>query len=645
MWVFCIEGLIVQKYNRLPRARLQLTVGKPPPVDLQLLLFPQASHVFLTINCIERPSGLDFYIKKGYLRIKLERPSHNKTGGILMFLDYNMNQLVLPMDLSLQLQKNDVAFAVNDLVESIPEEAFEAFYKSQGRPSYHPKMMMKVILCAYTQSTFSGRKIEALLQDSIRMMWLAQGHAPTYRTINRFRVHPDVEELLRQCFVQFRSRLVQEEAIDNEAIFIDGTKIEANANKFTFVWKKSVQRYHHDIVTKSNAIYDELIEQEIIPAIELEDQEALTDDELNKVHEELDQTVQDYDKQIEENDDAKERKRLRSERKKPKEKRKKFQDFIERKARYEKDLAILGDRNSYSKTDHDATFMRMKDDYMKNGQLKAGYNLQIATEGQYTLAYDIYPNPTDTRTLIPFLDTIERRYFSLPDYIVGDAGYGSEQNYEDIFLNRLSSTPLITYSMYRKEKKRSFKTDRYHVMNWNYNQDQDYFLCPNGKKVTFRYVSKRTDRAGFERTFKVYESEDCTGCPLRASCTKAKEGKNRKVYYNEKWELQKEHIRQLLSEEETGAIYGRRKVDVEPVFGFLKANLHFTRMSVRGKDKVKKEMGFALMAVNLRKYTALYCFLYLYQQTKRFRLSIYDNRKRILIIQGFLSQPLLLYFQ
>src|SRR5699024_11437195 len=111
----------------------------------------------------------------------------------------------------------------------------------------------------------------------------------------------------------------------------------------------------------------------------------------------------------------------------------------------------FGDRNSYSKTDHDATFMRMKDDYMRNGQLKPAYNVQLATEGQYALAYDIYPNPTDTRTLIPFLNEIEKGFFRLPNYIVGDAGYGSEQNYIDIIENR-HRIPLITYDLYRKEK-------------------------------------------------------------------------------------------------------------------------------------------------------------------------------------------------
>ena len=521
-----------------------------------------------------------------------------------MFKHYTMNQVVLPLDLEIKLQENDIAYAVNDVVESIPDEAFIKFLRATGCPAYHPRMMMKVILCAYTQSVFSGRKIEGLLKDSVRMMWLAQGYEPSYRTINRFRVHPEVKELLRQCFVQFRCQLVQEKLIDEEAIFIDGTKIEANANKFTFVWRKSIEKYSANLVEKSNQVYDELLEKEVIPEIERESLDELSTEELEKIVEKLDDKVEKYDKKIEESEDVSERKKLRSERKAPKQYRKQFKDYLARKQKYQNDMEIFGERNSYSKTDHDATFMRMKDDYMKNGQLKAGYNLQAATEGQYVLAYDVFPNPTDTRTFIPFLDKIEEGFFELPPYIVADAGYGSEQNYEDTIENR-KRTPLITYNQYRKEKKKKYKNDAFNLANWEYNEEEDSFTCPNNKTLSFRYLSNRTDKYGFTRTFKVYECENCSDCPLRSLCTKAKEGNNRKVYYNEKWEQQKEYIREQLSNKETGEIYGKRKIDVEPVFGFLKANLCFTRFSVRGKGKVENELGFAFMAVNLRKYTAM----------------------------------------
>src|SRR5690625_413117 len=322
---------------------------------------------------------------------------------LFMYPNYNMNQLVLPLDMEVKLQENNIAFVINDLVESIPEKAFKNFLRKTGCPSYHPLMMLKIILCAYSQPVFSGRKIEALLKDIILMMWLAQGNEPSYRTINRFRVDPDVQGLLRQLFVQFSCQLVEEKIIDHEAIFIDGTKIEANANEFTFVWKKAVKNYSEKLVVHSNRMYDELLKKEIIPEIKRDIPDELSICELGS-----------------------ERKIFRSKRKFPKQALKRMKDFIRRKKKYAQDMEIFGERNSYSKTGPDATFMRMKGDYMKNGQLKPGYNVQIATECQYALTYDIFPNPTDTRTLIPFLDKIEKHFFNLLDFIIADAGYDSE---------------------------------------------------------------------------------------------------------------------------------------------------------------------------------------------------------------------------
>lgn len=235
-----------------------------------------------------------------------------------MYKDYTMKQLILPMDFTMKLQEHDIVYPIHHLVESIPEEAFQKFYKAEGAPSYHPRMMLKIILCGYTQSAFSGRKIEALLKDSIRMMWLAQGQQPSYRTINRFRIHPEMKELLRQCFVQFRSYLVQEQMIDEDVIFIDGTKIEANANKFTFVWKKSVINYHQKLIEKSNRLYDELLEQEIIPELVRENEQELTVEELYFLLDSVEKTITELDKHLEAETNSAERKQLRKSRSYPK---------------------------------------------------------------------------------------------------------------------------------------------------------------------------------------------------------------------------------------------------------------------------------------------------------------------------------------
>ena len=152
-----------------------------------------------------------------------------------------MTQLTLPMETSVLIPTNDISRHVNDIVETIPDNEFDEF-RHHPKTSYHPKMML-VILYAYTQSVFSGRKIEKMLNDSIRMMWLSQNQKPSYKTINRFRVNPKVDALLESLFIQFYSQCVKQNLIDDKAIFIDGTKIEANANRYTFVWKKSIQNH------------------------------------------------------------------------------------------------------------------------------------------------------------------------------------------------------------------------------------------------------------------------------------------------------------------------------------------------------------------------------------------------------------------
>ncbi len=208
--------------------------------------------------------------------------------------------------------------------------------------------------------------------------------------------------------------------------------------------------------------------------------------------------------------------------------------------------------------------------------LKAAYNVQWATEGRYALAYDIFPNPTDTRTLIPFLDRIEKDYFALPDFLVADAAYGSEQNIEDIILNRLR-TALITYNMYRKEKKKNTKTILL--------TPPTGIMMPNKMPLLVR-----TDKLLPIAMMPSGQVSIVTSDNLRSMNVKIVQA----VLYeiNVKWEAQKKMIREQLSDEEMSKLYGKRKIDVEPFFGFLKANLGFTRFSVRGKPKLENELGF-----------------------------------------------------
>lgn len=544
-----------------------------------------------------------------------------------MYKNYNMNQLSLSLDLEIYLEKNDIAFAINELVESIPNDVFSVFDHQMGTSSYDPRMMLKLILCGYTQSNFSGRKIEAMTKDSIRTRWLTQSQFPNFRTINRFRVNPLVQPILQECFIQFRNQLVSQKLIEEDSIFIDGTKLEANANKYSFVWKKNTDRFNDSLTEKSKVYYQQLVREKIIPSIH-EEGEEWDDNQLTLIADSIENKVSELTEQIDTTDDVILRKELRHQRKEPKKALKAFREFSERKQKYKQQYQIFKGRNSYSKIDTDATFMRMKDDHMMNGQLKPAYNVQIATNNQYILAYDIFANPTDFKTMIPFLNNIKDSYFDLPKYIVADAGYGSEENYQAI-LDDFERTPLITYTMYQKEQTKKYKQNPFITSNWKYDELTDSYTCPNDRELHFRNYSTRNDKYGFTRQLKMYECETCLDCPVRSLCTRAKSNKNRVIQKNSNWEYFKAHARELLDDDITGAIYRRRKTDVEPAFGNLKANLSFNRASVRGQEKVIQELGFAFMALNLKKFSK-------FRKDMDRKIRKNKNSKMIIVILEFL---------
>ncbi|HDA5523215.1 TPA: transposase, partial [Staphylococcus aureus] len=210
-------------------------------------------------------------------------------------------------------------------------------------------------------------------------MWLAQDQTPSYKTINRFRVNPNTDALIESLFIQFHSQCLKQNLIDDKSIFIDGTKVEASANRYTFVWKKSIQNYESKLNENSKALYRDLVEEKIIPEIKEDGDSDLTIEEIDLIGSHLDKEIEDLNHSIQNEDCTQIRKQTRKKRTEIKKFKKKFDDYSERKSKYEEQKSILKDRNSFSKTDHDATFMRMKEDHMKNGQLKPRYNLQIAT--------------------------------------------------------------------------------------------------------------------------------------------------------------------------------------------------------------------------------------------------------------------------
>lgn len=505
--------------------------------------------------------------------------------------NYNMNQLTLDISTSYVPKKENTAWFIHELVETLQIKEPYLF----GRPrEYDLSLMLKLVLFAYTRSVFTCRKIEQLAEESLPARWLTQERVPSYRTIARFRISNDVEVLVKQSLESLTSYLRERHLID-DALFIDGTKILADANKYSFVWKKSTLRYDQMNRETILALMTEL--KEAYQVQHIPEGSELTLDQLDDVLtrlelclEEVEQKVQET-KKVSPNPAKQYRRTLKSQKRKLTERREKMAEHHLR-------LTLCGTRNSYSKSDVDATFMRVKEDPMRNGQLKPAYNLQLATCNQYILGYDVYQNSTDTKTLLPFLDKLNLVEEAV---IIADAGYGSEKNYRQLEDEYAQHTSLIPYATMLKEQSKKWKTDERKVMNWTYYEEADYYVDPKGVRFNFHAYRQRIDDEGFVKDFKEYQAEKYDQNKQIIPAALTKKGYTRKISVNPSWEYFKAKQVALLSTPETGKIYARRKIDVEPVFGRMKACLGFTRYHVRGMEKVKRETGLLVLALNVMK--------------------------------------------
>lgn len=509
-----------------------------------------------------------------------------------MYIEYNMDQLCLPMNLEEDIPQNHVSRLVNMAINRLDDAVFNIAYPGGGRDSYHPKMMTKIVVYAYTQKLYSSRQIAKAVRECIPFMWLAGRQRPDFRTINRFR-SDRMKDVLEKVFTGVLELLVDEGYVKLENYFVDGTKIEANANRYTFVWKKAIQKHRAKLQEKVKTLFAEIEE--------LERQEDRTHGEYNLA--ELGENSELTSEQLEKTVMKLEAKLKEKPKNKPVKKavRQIRRDFLPRLQKYELQQAVCGDRNSFSKTDADATFMRMKEDHMRNGQLKPGYNVQVGTEDQFIVGYSLHQRPTDTRCLIPHLDLLKAKLGRLPKTIIADAGYGGEENYA--YLEREKVEPFVKYNSFHKEQSKAWKNDVSKIDNWIYEEAKDVWLCPAGKTLKFHRESKDKTESGYELRQRVYQSTSCEGCLLKAHCTKS--SSTRQIRVSLPYFHYKAQAREQLRSKRGHELSVRRMVEVESVFGQIKNNRGFRRFLLRGLPKVSLEIGWLSLAHNLLKKLAI----------------------------------------
>lgn len=500
-------------------------------------------------------------------------------------------QLSLDMNIPIYIGKNDSVRLLNEILEGLNYTQLLNAYSSKGRNSAVPPVIMfKILVYAYMNRCFSSRDIERLCQRDIHFLWLLQGHKPpSHNSINRFRKDRLINGVVENLFDQFIELLFQLDEITFENLFVDGSKIEANANRYSFVWLRAITKNEANLHLKIKS-FIETYNSMYFTAHQFDEDNPLH--ELNCCLIELKEKVKSqsiqfvYGKGRRKTDLQRQIETL--------------EDYIEKQMIYTSYQETIGNnRSSCSKTDSDATFMRMKEDHMKNGQLKPGYNIQLGVEAEYIVGIGVFSQANDLNTLIPFLTSLENRFERKFQNIIADAGYESEENYA--FLKDNKQKAFIKPVNYEQSKTKKYKNQIGKRENMIYDEESDSYTCASGKKLYPTDQKIRKTKTGYEREITIYECESCQGCPLRLNCTKAKEGNHKRVEVSKRMIPLREESFTNITSEKGVLLRQNRSIQVEGAFGVLKQDYGFRRFLTRGEINVTVEFILLGFAYNLQK--------------------------------------------
>ena len=518
-----------------------------------------------------------------------------KNHGKVTFKPYRQEQgMLLPPSLGELIPEDHLVRVVNRVVDEMDISAIEAKYKGGGTSAYHPRMMLKVLLYGYVERNYSSRGIAKALRENVNFMWLSGMNRPDHRTINGFRGER-MKGAIEAVFASVVEVLVKGRHIQLENYYVDGTKIEANANKHRVVWAKRNRRYQEQIrdkvkeileeVERINQAEDELYGDEDLPEVDIG--KHIDSETLKETIDKLNERLRNLPKDDELKAAVEKMKR----------------NYLPRQHKYEEQERKLAGRNSYAMADEEATCMRMKEDRgAEKPWAKPAYNVQLGTENQFVVGFSLHQRAGDTSCLIPHLEGLQHQLGRLPRNIVADAGYGSEENYAYLQTHRLGN--YVKYNTFHREqikhrkpaliRKKMFRSE-----SFPYDEAQDEFICPANQRLTYQYTRSYKSENGYQSERRVYECDHCQDCPLKPECTRAKG--NRRIQMSFRLRQFRAQARSNLLSDQGKALRCERVTEVETVFGQIKHNQRFRRFMLRGLEKTKTEWGLLCLAHNIKK--------------------------------------------
>ena len=503
-------------------------------------------------------------------------------------------QIKLPLSVETMIPADDPVRLLSAFVEGMDLSELYATYDRIRKNQATPRQMLKIMIYASMNHLFSSRDIETACKRDINYMFLLDGMpAPDHATIARF-ISLHLSACSKELLANVTSMLHALGEVSGKTIFIDGTKIESCANKYTFVWKKTVTKNQARLFEK---ILSFIGECEELYGIKVVYTGKATLHTLKRLRKKL------YKIKDEENIDfvygighrkSQLQKSVET-----------LEGYICKLKEYTKHLHTCGERNSYSKTDPDATFMRLKEDSMLNGQLKPAYNLQHGVDAQYITWVGLSSHPSDVLTLVPFLKDMESHLPFKYREIVADAGYESEEAY--VFLEQNGQESYLKPQNYEISKTRKYQKDISRRENMEYDQEADEYLCTNGRRLKPIYNRRHKNRNGYVSTVTVYECESCHGCLFKEKCIHGNncrtplEERNKRLSISKVMKQKREETLKRITTEYGTQLRMNRSIQAEGSFAVIKEDMNFRRYLYRGKENVLAQSVLLAIAYNINK--------------------------------------------